>query len=119
MNHERELGFASIKTIFLLLILGSALYLGFSVVPVYYNNFELEENMRDTAKFARQNHQTPAELRRIVYKEAQSLEIPVSPEDIRVEMGPNGVFIGTDYTVEVNLHVYGFTLQFKPSSVAP
>ncbi len=116
MSRERELGIASLKTIVVLVILGAAVYLGVSVVPLYYNNYQLEDKMRQEAKFAQTNRRTADDLRKIIYKEAQSLEVPIRSQDIRVEMGPQGAFISTEYAVTVNLQVYRFTLQFRPNS---
>ena len=119
MSRKRELGFASLKTIVVLVILGAAVYVGIKVVPLYFNNYELQDKMRVEAKFAQQNRRSAEELRNIIYREAQGLDIPICSEDIRVAMGPQGVFISTDYTVTVDLHVYRFTLQFRPNSGVP
>ena len=116
MSRERELGFASLKTILVLMILGAAVYLGINVFPLYYNNYQLEDTMRQEAKFAQANHRSPEDLRKIIYQKAQSLDIPIPAENIRVESGPQGAFISTEYTVTVDLQVYRFTLEFRPNS---
>jgi hypothetical protein len=116
MRHERELGIANLKTILWLVILGAAGYLGVSVVPLYYNNYELQDKMREEARFAQTNRRSADDLRKIIFKEAQNLDVPIRSQDIRVEMGPQGAFINTEYTVTVDLQVYRFTLQFRPNS---
>jgi hypothetical protein len=116
MNRERELGFVNIKTILVLAILGAAVYTGVKVVPLYFANYQLQDKMKEVAKFALANRQTEADLRNAVYKEAQDQDVPINPEDIRVEMGPQGPFISADYKVNVDLQVYQFTLEFKPNS---
>ena len=119
MSRERELGFASLKTILVLMILGTAVYAGIKVVPLYYSNYQLQDTMRQEARFALTNRQNEEDLRKAVYKEAQNQDVPIRPEDIRVEMGPQGVFISADYTVTVDLQVYRFTLEFRPNSGVP
>ena len=116
MSRKRELGFASLKTIVVLVILGAAVYVGIKVVPLYFNNYELQDKMKEEARFALENRQSAEDLRKVIYKEAQNRDVPIRSQDIRVEMGPQGTFISTDYAVTVDLQVYRFTLQFRPNS---
>ncbi len=116
MNRQRERGFVGLKTIFVLLILGVVAYLAVSILPLYYNNYMLQDKMKEEARFAVANHRTPEQLRDIIFKEAQNLGVPIRADDIRVEMNSEGTSISTEYAITVDLHVYQFTLQFKADS---
>ena len=118
MNRHQERGFASFGTVLKLLILGIAVFAGIKVVPLYFNNYELGDKMREEAQFAHVNRRSEEDLRRIIFQEAQSLDIPIRAQDIRVAMGPEGVFLSTEYSVTVDFIVYRHEFQFRPNSGA-
>ncbi len=107
----------SLRIIFWLLVFGAAIYTGWLVIPAYIANYRLEESIDDSARSAAVNPQrTDEDVRSAVYREAQALEIPINPEDIKVERTNGNVFITVEYTVHVDLPVHPFDLQFNPSS---
>ena len=107
------------KLILWLLILGGIGYVAFKVVPVYFANYQLEDTMKEEARFAVENRRTPEQLREIIYKKAKNLEILLKPSDIRVDSNARGILIRADYSVPVDLQVYKFVLQFNPTSGIP
>ena len=56
------------------------------------------------------------DMRNSIYKKAQSLDIPVTPEQIEVKRAGNSVTISTQYTMHVDLPFYPLDLTFTPSS---
>src|SRR5690348_2256345 len=99
------------KTLFVLAVVGVAVYVGVKVVPIYFSNYELQDKMRVEARFAATNRKSAEDLRNAVYKEAKDQDVPIRPEDIRVDMNPEGgAFISANYTVTVDLQVYRLNL---------
>ncbi len=116
-QRRRERGGARLKAIIWTLILCAAAYAGYKVVPVYIDNYTLQDKLTAEARFAVVNHRSDDDLREIIYKEIQSREIPARKEDIKIlENTSRRVRISVDYTVPVDLKVYQLTLHFNPSA---
>ena len=111
----RSRGGARLKAIVWLLIVGSGIYVGAKVVPIYFANYQLQDKMQTEARFAMVNHRTNEEVRDVIYSEIQDRDIPARREDIHVESSQRGVRIRVDYTVTVDLRVYQFNMHFTPS----
>lgn len=108
------------KTLRLLLtlcVIGFALYAAWQVLPAFMGKYQFEEAMDDTARtMTVSTNKTEDEIRKKLYQQAQDLEIPVRPEDIKIERAGNDVMISADYTVHVDLPFYPFDLDFHPAS---
>ena len=63
MNEKRQRGAGKIATLIWLVIFVAVLYAGFKIVPVYIDNFALEDLMKQEARFANVNRRTPEQLR--------------------------------------------------------
>ena len=105
-----------LKTIVVLVILGAACYAGLKVFAPYYAFGQLEDKMRQQARFARVEDRSADQLRDIIFGEAKANDIPLQREDIRIENSPSGVLITADYKVTVDLHLCQLSLHFHPSS---
>ena len=91
-------------------------YIAFKLIPPYMAEYQLADKMQEQARFAVVNRFSEDQIREAVFKEAQSLEIPVAKEDIKVLASAALVKISVDYTVPVDLMVYKMELHFTPSS---
>jgi len=111
-----ELGAMQLKTIVALLILGAACYAGVKVFVPYHANFQLEDKMRQQARFAHVDERSTEQLRDIIFAEAETHDIPLRREDIQIENSPSAVLITADYHVTLDLHVYQLSLHFHPTS---
>src|ERR1700733_9726592 len=109
-------GEGKLKAIIWLAILASMLYVGIMVVPLLVNEYQFQDAMTSTARFASANRQTADDIRASLVKEAKSEDIPIMPEDIHVESQSGNVRISVAYSVTVDLHVYQWTLNFNPSA---
>ncbi len=113
----RERGAARLKAVIWLLILGAAVYVAFKVVPVYVDNYQLQDKLQTEARFATVNRRTDEELRNAIYREIQDRDIPARPEDIQVlENSGRVVRLSVDYTVTVDLKVTQLHLHFNPTA---
>ncbi len=112
-------GSARLKAIIWLLILGAVVYVCYKVIPIYLNNYQLEDRMQTEARFAVVNRKSEEAIRDVVYREIQERDIPARREDIRVQSTQRNVHISVDYTVTVDLRVYQLHLHFTPTVDAP
>lgn len=90
------------------------IYVGIRVIPILVNNFQFQDAIESTARFASVNRQTPDDIRAAVLKEAQDEDIPLAAQDIHVKGEGGHVEIAADYSVTVNLVLYQWTLNFHP-----
>lgn len=109
-------GAGRFKAILWLAILAAMVYTSVKVVPIYVNEYQFQDTMQTTARFATLNHQAPDDIRATLVKEAQKEDLPVQPEDIHVSSEAGNVQIKADYSVTVDLSVYQLTLNFHPSA---
>jgi len=89
------------------------------IVPVYVAEYELKDKITEQARFAVVNHYSEDQVRDIIFKTIQDLDIPANREDIKVRNTNHGVMISVNYTVPVDFKVYKTELNFSPSSEAP
>jgi hypothetical protein len=115
MNGERGGGY--LGTLVSLAILAACIYVGIKVVPVLITEYQFQDFMQTTARFASVNrNQTAAEVAKLVMDEATKDDIPLMPEDIHVTAQAGLINISADYSVTVDLNVYQLTLNFHPSA---
>jgi hypothetical protein len=91
-------------------------YVAVKVVPVYVAEYQLKDKISEQARFAVVNHYTEEQIRDIIFKVIQDLEIPAKREDIKVENTGRGLQISVNYSVPVDLAVYKTEINFSPSS---
>lgn len=98
------------------MILAALVYVGVKVIPILVDEYEFQDSIQNIARFASVNRQDNAKIQKAVVTEAEKDDLPVQPEDIKVE-GTNGnVRISVDYSVIVDLNVYQWTLNFHPTA---
>ena len=113
-RHER--GEGKLKAIIYTLILVLGVYVAIKIVPVYVAEYQLKDKMTEQARFAVVNRYTEEQIRDIMFKVVQDLDIPAKREDIKVTNTGRGLNISLSYTVPVDLMVYKTDLTFSPSS---
>lgn len=107
----------TLRLLITLCLVGAALYAIWQILPVYLSKYQFEEAIDDTARtMTVQNNKTESEIRDKLVQQAQELEIPIRPEDIKIERVGANVMISADYTVHVDLPFYPLDLSFHPSS---
>jgi len=115
MARDRMRGGARLKALIWTVILIAGLYAGYKLIPVYFANYQLQDKMREIARFATVNNMTDEKVRDAVFREVKEREIPARREDIKVQMSQRGVTISLNYTVNVDLILFQRDLQFSPS----
>jgi len=115
-SRRTEWGESKLKAILFTVILVLLVYSAFKIVPIYVQNYQLNDKMQEVARFAVVNRYNEEQIRDTIFKEIQSLEIPAKREDIKVSSSPAIVRISVDYSVPVDLLFYHMDLHFTPSS---
>jgi hypothetical protein len=116
-NSKRsQRGEGKLKAIIYTVILISAVYAAIKVVPAYVADYELRDKMAEQARFAIVNRYSEDQVRDVIYKVVQDLDIPATREDIKVQSTNHGIMISVNYSVPVDFKVYKTELNFSPSS---
>lgn len=115
-SSRSQQGGGALKAILWTALLVYAAYAGYKLIPVYIANYQLQDKMQEEARFAVVNRYTEDQVRDVIFKEVQDLEIPTRKDEIKVYSTLQVVRISLDYTVPVDLLFYKMQLHFTPSS---
>ena len=107
-----EHGGSGVKLFFLLILLGAMIFGAVKVVPIYVNNYQMQDAIESEARFAIGKRLAAKDIRDNVWKKVTEIGIPAQQDDLKVTAGQGTVQISLDYTVPVDLLVYKFTLDF-------
>lgn len=109
-------GEGRLKAIAFTVIVVFGFYAAYKLIPPYMAEYQLADKMQEEARFAVVNRFSEEQIREAIFKEAQSLDIPLTKDEIKVLASASLVKISVDYTVPVDLMVYKMDLHFTPSS---
>jgi hypothetical protein len=119
-NSKRsQRGEGKLKAIIYTLVLFAGVFAAVKIVPVYVAEYELKDKITEQARFAIVNRYSEDQVRDIIFKVIQDLDIPANREDIKVQNTNHGVMITVNYSVPVDFKVYKAEFNFSPSSEAP
>lgn len=99
----------------LVLVVGGSYY-GYLLLPVYINNYQLQDYIESEARINTYTNKTEQDIKEGLIKEARNDDIELKPEDITVVRGSGELQISCSYSVHVDLPGYPLDLQFHPSS---
>jgi len=103
------------KLIFTLLVLAAVAYCAFKTVPVYVNNYELNDKIHQLAIQATVDHSSAQAVQDRVLEEAKDLGLPVTRDNVTVQVG-SVVTINVDFTVPIDLKVYTWNWHLTDSA---
>jgi hypothetical protein len=105
-----------VRMAFAALILLALVFLGARLLPIYLNNLRLESYVAGVTQDEANRTQSDATLRRAVLKEAASLGLPVSADDVHIKRNEDNLRIEVRYIVRVDFPLYTVDLHFYPGS---
>ena len=109
-------GKMTFKAILSLAFLAALAYSGIKIIPVYVNNYQLQDYIQTQTPFWLTQRATAETVRKNVLAKAQDLNLPLAADDVTVEAGQNKVSVSIDLHVPVDLKVYTLQLHFTDSS---
>jgi len=115
-SQRSQRGEGKLKAIIYTVILVTAVFLAVKLVPLYVAEYQLQDKMNEQAKFAIVNHYTEDQIRDILMKVIQDLDIPATRDDIKLTSTNHGVSVSVSYTVPVDFLVYKTDITFSPTS---
>lgn len=106
----------TVKAIISLAIVAAAFYVGWNLLPPYFNNYKFEDAIAEEARLNTYTAKSENDIREAVYKKAKDLDIPITTDQIVVHREGSAVSISVEYTVHVELPIHPVDLKFHPSS---
>ena len=95
-------------------------FLGIKLVPIFVNNFEFEDSLKNDALQSTYSTKTEEDIREMVIRHARDCDIELTPKQVHVSrnggFGNGTLLIEVNYSVPVDLPGYSTTLEFHPSS---
>ena len=116
LRSHAQRGSGKFKAIAYMAIVVFGIFCAVRLLPPYIAEYQLSDKMQDQARFGVVNHYSEEQIRDVIFKEAQDLDVPIKKEQIKVLASPSLVRISLDYTVPIDLLVYKMDLHFTPSS---
>jgi hypothetical protein len=86
------------------------------LIPVYVNNYQLQDAMKNEARYAVVEHKNQSQIQDDVYRTAKGLGIPASLEAIDVEPIEGGYRITVNYTIPLRIFRRSFDLRFHTTA---
>jgi hypothetical protein len=109
-----------IKLLLGIAVLGVLVVAGVQIIPPYFTNYQFEDAINTEAVNATYSTKTEDDVRAIVLKRAQEMDIPITSEQIKVHrvggQGTGTLVIEANYTVHVNLPGYPMDLNFHAAT---
>ncbi len=107
------------KLLIVVVIIGLIGYVGFKIVPAYVNNYQMRDTCETESRLFAAHQKTEDKVRATVWETVQSLSIPVSEDQIKVEIVGKTVRVSLQYAVTVNILGYDYTMNFNPAGESP
>ena len=99
-----------------LAVVAIGIYVGYMVLPPYFNNWQFQDFIEGEARIDSYNTKPETEIKKDVMKSARENNIPITEEKLVVVRSPIGVQISAAYEVHVDLPGYPVDLKFTPAS---
>jgi hypothetical protein len=111
---------ATVKLVLGIAVMVAVIVVGVAIIPPYFNNYQFEDTLNSEALAATYSNKSEDDIRGMVYKRAKDMEIPIKPEQIKIQrvgsLGTGTLAIEANYTVHVDLPGYPLDLQFHAAT---
>jgi hypothetical protein len=106
-----------VKGLIGLLVVVGGFYAAFNLIPPYFHNQQLQEDLDDIARRYTYNQKSDDDVKEQVIKHAQSMDIPLKEDQVIISReGLSGLGITVHYRVHVNMIVRPVDLDFTANS---
>jgi hypothetical protein len=107
---------STVKLLLGIALIAAVIIVGVQVLPPFLNNYQFQDALNNEALAATYSSKSEDEIRAVAYKSAKEMDIPISPEQIKVlrsgGLGTGSLVIEANYTVHVDLPIYPLDLNF-------
>lgn len=105
-----------VKGFITLLILASGIYIGWNMIPPYFNKYQFQDDLDDIVRRVTYQPVPDDDLKQIVIRKAMSRDIVIKENQIALSRAGNGVAITVHYIVHVDMVLHPVDLDFTVDS---
>jgi hypothetical protein len=105
-----------LKVLIFLAVVAAGIYVGWNMIPPYFHNSQFQDDLDDIVRRATYSNISDDDLKQVVIKKAQSMDIILKEDQITIARGAAGVTISVAYRVHVDMIVHPVDLDFTASS---
>ena len=98
-------------------IVAAAFYVGWNMIPPYFNNYQLQDDLDDIARRNSYTQTNEDGVKQIVITKAKADDVTLKDENITVTRGPDGLGISVHYRVHLDMVVRPVDLDFTANSL--
>jgi hypothetical protein len=106
-----------LKGLIFLGIVAAGIYVGWNMIPPYFNNYQLQDDLDDIARRNSYTQTNEDGVKQIVITKAKADDVTLKEENITVTRGPEGLGISVHYRVHLDMVVRPVDLDFTANSL--
>lgn len=106
-----------IKGLIGLLLVASGFYVAWNMVPPYFHNYQLQDDLDDVARRQSYTAATEDDIRKVVISKAAADDVILKEDEVTVVRNPTGIGITVKYRVHVDMIVHPVDLDFVANSL--
>ena len=92
-------------------------YVAWNLIPPYFNNYQLQDELDDIARKNSYTTATEDEIKKIVVAKADSEDIKLKEDQVAVTRTRDGLGISVKYRIHVDMVVHPVDLDFTANSL--
>ncbi len=105
-----------VKGIIALLVIVGGIYVGWNLLPPYFNKYQFQDDLDDIARRTTYAPLADDDLKQLVIKKALARDIVIKENQVTLFRAPNGIGITVHYSVHVDMIVHPVDLDFTVDS---
>lgn len=106
------------RLVLAVLVLASMIAILLTLMPVYLENYQLGQYVRQLARNANAPNAPDEKLRAAVVQRARELDLPVQPGDIQITRPQGKLQLETKYAVQMDFPLYQVDLHFHANGAS-
>jgi Domain of unknown function (DUF4845) len=106
-----------IKGLMGLLLVVGGFYVAWNMVPPYFHNYQLQDDLDDVARRHSYTSNTEDDIKKVVLSKAAADDVTLKEDEVTVVRTPNGLAITVKYHVHVDMVVHPVDLDFIANSM--
>jgi uncharacterized protein DUF4845 len=106
-----------LKGLIFLGVVVAGLYVAWNMVPPYFNNYRLQDDLDDIARRNSYTQTTEEGVKQIVIAKAKANDVTLKEEQITVTRNSDGLGITVHYSVHLDMVVRPVDLDFTANSI--
>jgi hypothetical protein len=119
MRKTGQRGEGRVGFIITLVVVIAGLFVGLKIIPVRINAYQLQDTLREEARFASVNHNNDSEVKQRILDQAESLNIPLDPKNVTIKRTKKEVIVRAQYVQPIDLKVTIYNYRFDEEQRAP